>query len=108
MAKHIIAAILQNPTHKVKRDSLLLEYHNLRQIFINANKYILSEEQEQTTTIESDHYPSSVTGHSREQIDNARRTLAVLATEENQATAGRDFDDGSHDDEAEANDSYEA
>lgn len=97
VAKRIIAAIWQDPVHKLKLDLLLFEYHNLRQIVINSNKDILSEEQEQTTILESDPGPSSATRHSIAEIDNSRRTLALLKTEEQMATSGREVEEGSED-----------
>lgn len=51
VAKRIIATILQNPEDKVKGDSLLLNYRNLRKLVVNSNKDILSESQQESTRL---------------------------------------------------------
>lgn len=59
VAKKLIAEIWQNPDDKVKRYSLLQEYHNIPQLVVNANKDILSERQEASTRMETEQGPSS-------------------------------------------------
>lgn len=90
LLKRIIAVIWQDPEDKVKRDSLLLEYHNLRQLVVNSNKEIISEPQEESTRIEVEAGPSSSSWRSPEEIDNARRELNHLKSEELKAAAGQD------------------
>lgn len=41
VAKRVIAAIWSDQAERVHRDSLLLEYHNIRQEVVNANKDFL-------------------------------------------------------------------
>lgn len=101
IAKRVIAAIWQDSSSKVKRDSLLLEYHNLRQEVVKVNKDILSERQEESTRIElgpaSGPGQSSSSRHTEREVDNARATLTRLSAEEQQAIAGGDREDESQD-----------
>lgn len=78
---------------KVKRDSLLFEYHNARQIVVNSNKDIISEQQQaDSTRLETEAGDSSSSRRSPEEIDNARRTLEGPRKEEQQAISAGDKD----------------
>lgn len=82
VAKRIIAAIWSDANDKVKRDALPLEYHNLRQLVVNSNMEILSEQLGDSTQPEINTGPSSSSRRSSEGMDNTRRTLDRLTTEE--------------------------
>lgn len=81
-----------------------MEHHNLRQIVLYATKEIVAEETQDPTRNGDGDGPSSLTRHSQEEIDNARRTLDLLTTEEQRAGPGRDLDD---EEEAEVDDQAE-
>lgn len=99
VSKRIIASIWVDSEDKVKIDSLLLEYRNVRQLIVNSNKDILSEQQEESTRLETDPGASSSNRGSPEDINDARQTLDRLITEEERAISRRDLGNESPDDE---------
>lgn len=92
VAKRIITSIWQSTEDKVKRDSLL-DYHSLRRHVVSSSKYILSEEQEVSTRIETGAGPCSSSRHLPEEVENARHILARLRSEDQRGATGED--DGS-------------
>lgn len=53
IAKRVIAAMWHESRCKVKRDSLLLEYQNIRLEVVKASKEILQQWQNESTRIDS-------------------------------------------------------
>lgn len=92
VAKRIIAAIWSTNDDKVKRDSLLMEYHNARQAAVISNKDIVSQDQSQGTSTRLSGVlgASSSTSRPPEEIAHARQTLERLNTEEARANTGTD------------------
>lgn len=69
IAKRVIAAVWHDQNNKIKRDPLLLEYHNVRQEVVKASKAILQERQDGSTRIEpSGPGQSSSSRHTQQQI----------------------------------------
>lgn len=99
VAKLIIAAIWLEDEEKVKRGTLLLEYHNVSQLVVNSNKDILSEQEDESTGLETDPQSSSSSWQSPEEINGARRTLDCMKTEDQRAITVRALGNESPDDE---------
>lgn len=98
IAKRVIAAIWHEPSCKIKRDSLLLEYHNIRQEVVKASKEVLQQRQAESTRIDSD-LPSgpgqsSHSRHTQEEITAAERNIRYLSQEE-QLDTDKDPDEAS-------------
>lgn len=100
VAMQIIAAIWNRPEDKVKRDSLLLEYQNRRNMILAECKHILSGKQDQSTRTESGKGPSSCSKHSpTTDIDSNRRNSNQLSSKYRKPLPGREMDDESPDED---------
>lgn len=98
ISKRVIAAIWHDSDNKVKRDSLLLEYHNIRLEVVRANKDILLQRQAESTRDglgpRSGPGQSSASRHTQEEISNAQRNIRNLSQEEHPASE-RELNDDS-------------
>lgn len=87
-----------DPNCMIKRDSLLLEHHNIRQEVVKKSKEILQQRQDETTRVDSDIHSgpgqSSNSRHTLEEITATERTMWYLSQEE-QTVTGQDQEEDS-------------
>lgn len=90
ISKRNIAEIWHDPNNKVKREALLLEYHNIRQDVLKNNREIVQERQNESTIARlappSGPGQSSSRRHTQEEITADERNIRHLSQEEKPIT----------------------